>query len=88
MNEYSAIPATLKDGQEQASQELADESHLGHIMGIQSALMVAAVTVVCLRLYVRMRLVRSHGSDDWTMAVAAVRSYAQKMRSKLLGLLE
>ncbi|PLB48435.1 hypothetical protein P170DRAFT_360773 [Aspergillus steynii IBT 23096] len=67
MNIYSAILARTED-----DTELASENHLGHIMGIQTALTVAAVVVVCLRLYVRMRLVRSHGSDDWTMSLAAV----------------
>ena len=66
MTRYNAVLVRAEDA------ELASESHLGHIMGIQTALMVAAVLVVCLRLYVRMKLVRSHGSDDWTMSLAAV----------------
>ncbi|KAE8371430.1 hypothetical protein BDV26DRAFT_276106 [Aspergillus bertholletiae] len=51
---------------------VADESHRGIIIGVQTALTVLAVVVVCLRLYVRMRIVRSPGCDDWTMALAAV----------------
>lgn len=52
--------------------KLAKESHLGHILGVQTALTVVSVIVVCLRVYVRTMLVRSPGSDDWTMVVAAV----------------
>ncbi|KNG83906.1 hypothetical protein ANOM_008131 [Aspergillus nomiae NRRL 13137] len=51
---------------------VADESHLGIIIGVQTALTVLAVVVVCLRLYVRMKIVRSSGCDDWTMALAAL----------------
>ncbi|KAE8337433.1 hypothetical protein BDV24DRAFT_154378 [Aspergillus arachidicola] len=49
-----------------------DESHREIIIGVQTALTVLAIVVVCLRLYVRMKIVRSFGCDDWTMALAAV----------------
>ncbi|KAL5356291.1 hypothetical protein BJX96DRAFT_162360 [Aspergillus floccosus] len=52
--------------------EVENDSHLGIIIGVQTALTVLAVIVVSLRLYVRIKLVRSSGSDDWTMAVAAL----------------
>ncbi|KAB8275318.1 hypothetical protein BDV30DRAFT_236687 [Aspergillus minisclerotigenes] len=51
---------------------VADESHRGIIIGVQTALTVLAVVVVCLRLYVRIKIVRSSGCDDWTMALAAL----------------
>ncbi|KAE8413272.1 hypothetical protein BDV36DRAFT_304282 [Aspergillus pseudocaelatus] len=51
---------------------VADESHRGIIIGVQTALTALAVVVVCLRLYVRMKIVRSSGCDDWTMALAAL----------------
>ncbi|EAU37651.1 predicted protein [Aspergillus terreus NIH2624] len=50
--------------------EVENDSHLGIIIGVQTALTVLAVIVVSLRLYVRTRLVRSFGRDDWTMAIA------------------
>ncbi|RAQ44088.1 hypothetical protein AFGD_011359 [Aspergillus flavus] len=50
----------------------ADESHRGIIIGVQTALTVLAVVVVCLRLYVRIKIVRSSGCDDWTIALAAL----------------
>jgi hypothetical protein len=52
--------------------EVENDSHLGIIIGVQTALTVLAVIVVSLRLYVRTRLVRSFGRDDWTMAIAGV----------------
>ncbi|KAF9889690.1 hypothetical protein FE257_006996 [Aspergillus nanangensis] len=52
--------------------QVADDSHLGIILGIQTALTALSVTVICLRLYVRMKIVRSSGSDDWTMTIAAL----------------
>ncbi|KAB8219594.1 hypothetical protein BDV33DRAFT_231459 [Aspergillus novoparasiticus] len=51
---------------------VVDESHREIIIGVQTALTVLAVVVVCLRLYVRMKIVRSFGCDDWTMALAAL----------------
>ncbi|EAW07060.1 uncharacterized protein ACLA_087660 [Aspergillus clavatus NRRL 1] len=50
----------------------AKESHLGIILGVQTALTVTAVTVVALRLYVRIKITKTPGSDDWTMAAGAV----------------
>lgn len=51
----------------------AAESNLGRILGITTAVHLLAVTFVALRLYVRIKLVRSPGPDDWTMVAAVVR---------------
>ena len=52
-----------------------NDSHLGQILAIQTLVVVIAVVCVALRLYVRMRLIKSIGGDDWTMGGAAVRSF-------------
>lgn len=50
-----------------------NNSHLPQILGIQTAVLVLAITCVSLRLYVRIKMIKSTGRDDWTMAGAAVR---------------
>lgn len=52
--------------------DVPDESRLGMILGVQTTVTVLAVVAVCLRLYVRVKLVRGSGIDDWTMLIAAV----------------
>lgn len=52
-----------------------NDSHLGQILAIQTLVLVIAIVCVALRLYVRMRLIKSIGGDDWTMGGAAVRSF-------------
>ncbi|KAF4122175.1 hypothetical protein GMORB2_7768 [Geosmithia morbida] len=49
----------------------ADESNLPRILGIITAFHVLALTTVMLRVYVRIKLIRSLGRDDWTMAASA-----------------
>ena len=45
--------------------------NLGHIVWVVVTA-TAAMIVVCLRFYVRMRVVRAIGWDDWTILVALV----------------
>ncbi|KAH6677025.1 hypothetical protein F5X68DRAFT_224209 [Plectosphaerella plurivora] len=54
------------------SPEEAAETNLPRILGILSTLQFLAVLVVGLRFYVRFKLIRSVGRDDWTMGAATV----------------
>ena len=49
------------------------ESNLPRIIGVSSVLFFLATLFVGLRMYVRLRIVRSVGRDDWTMAACLVR---------------
>lgn len=55
-----------------ASGNLVNDSHLPQILTVQTVVLVLALICVCLRLYVRIRMTKSMGRDDWTMAGAAV----------------
>ncbi|CAM1508822.1 Fc.00g025610.m01.CDS01 [Cosmosporella sp. VM-42] len=48
------------------------ESNLPRILGVSSVLFFLAAIFVALRMYVRLRIVRSVGRDDWTMAACLV----------------
>ncbi|KAH6874690.1 hypothetical protein B0T10DRAFT_415115 [Thelonectria olida] len=50
----------------------AAESNLGRILGITTTFHVVALTCVCLRLYVRLGLVKAAGRDDWTMVASGI----------------
>ncbi|KAH6685505.1 hypothetical protein F5X68DRAFT_233248 [Plectosphaerella plurivora] len=50
----------------------AAENNLPRILGILSTLQFLAVLVVGLRFYVRFKLIRSVGRDDWTMGAATL----------------
>jgi hypothetical protein len=49
-----------------------DESHLAQILGVISAVHFLAIIIVALRFYVRIRVVKSVGWDDGTIAAATV----------------
>ncbi|KAJ5552476.1 hypothetical protein N7494_001854 [Penicillium frequentans] len=49
-----------------------DENHLPQILVVQTIFTFLAVTAVALRLYVRIRLIKNPGYDDWTMLIAAL----------------
>ncbi|KAJ5903318.1 hypothetical protein N7504_005701 [Penicillium tannophilum] len=49
-----------------------DENNLPQILVVQTILTFLAVTAVTLRLYVRTRLIKNPGYDDWTMLIAAL----------------
>lgn len=53
---------------------LARESHLPQILAVQTVVVFLAVLFVVLRLYVRIKMIKTVGVDDWTVAAAAVRS--------------
>lgn len=53
-----------------------DENNLPQILVVQTILTFLAVTAVTLRLYVRTRLIKNPGYDDWTMLIAAVRFHS------------
>lgn len=53
-----------------------DENNLPQILVVQTILTFLAVTAVTLRLYVRIRLIKNPGYDDWTMLIAAVRFHS------------
>lgn len=48
------------------------ESHLPQIIAVQTILTFLAVTAVALRLYVRIKVIKNPGADDWTIFIAAV----------------
>lgn len=52
--------------------DIANDSNLARILAVQTIVVALAVTCVSLRLYVRIRLVKGIGPDDWAMAGAAV----------------
>jgi hypothetical protein len=49
-----------------------NDSHLARILAIETLVVVIAVTSVTLRLYVRIKLIKSIGGDDWSIGGAAV----------------
>lgn len=53
----------------------AAESNLGRILGVTTAIHVVAFVTVSLRLYVRIKMIKSPGRDDWTMVAATVILY-------------
>lgn len=53
---------------------LAKESHLAQILAVQTVVVFLAVLCVALRLYVRIKMIKTVGMDDWTVAAAAVGS--------------
>lgn len=48
------------------------ENHLPQILAVQTVFTFVVLTVVALRFYVRVKLIKSTGVDDWTMLFAAV----------------
>lgn len=48
------------------------DNHVGQILGIQTVVFILAMSCVVMRLYVRIRIIKSTGVDDWTMGGAAV----------------
>jgi hypothetical protein len=48
------------------------DSHLVQILIIETLVAVIAIVSVTLRLYVRIKLIKSIGGDDWSIAGAAV----------------
>lgn len=63
---------------------LAKENHLPRILAVQTTVLVLTVLCVGLRLYVRIKMTKSMGRDDWAMSGAAVslRSRCAGMRSE------
>lgn len=57
---------------EQPSQEYLDESNVASILALTGAFSLAAIAVVCLRFYVRSRMLHFVGPDDWTMIAASL----------------
>ncbi|CAG8981129.1 hypothetical protein HYALB_00005844 [Hymenoscyphus albidus] len=55
-----------------ASPEVDAQSNYPLILGVTIPLLVLMLTVVVLRIYVRVSILRSPGPDDWCIAVAAV----------------
>lgn len=53
------------------------ENNLPWILAVQSIFTFLALTAVSLRLYVRIKLIKNTGIDDWTMMIAAVGFSAQ-----------
>ncbi|RMJ24771.1 hypothetical protein PHISP_04358 [Aspergillus sp. HF37] len=49
----------------------ANESHLAQILAVQTIVVFLALLCVALRLYVRIKMIKSVGSDDWTVTGAA-----------------
>lgn len=49
-----------------------NDSHLAQVLAIETLVVVIAVTSVTLRLYVRIKLIKSIGGDDWSIGGAAV----------------
>lgn len=52
--------------------EIRKESNGGLVSGIAIGFAVAASIFVALRLYTRLRLLKSAGKEDWTILVATV----------------
>lgn len=52
---------------------VVDTNLVAQHLAIQSVVVVLAITFVVLRLYVRLKIIKSTGRDDWVMAGAAVR---------------
>lgn len=50
----------------------AAESNLGWILGVVTAVHAVAIIVAGLRSYVRIKIIKSLGRDDWTMVAATV----------------
>ncbi|KAJ5473490.1 hypothetical protein N7475_003056 [Penicillium sp. IBT 31633x] len=48
------------------------ENHLPQILAVQTVFTFVVLTVVALRFYVRVKLIKSTGVDDWTMLFAAL----------------
>jgi hypothetical protein len=64
---------------------LEKQSHLGLILGVETVFMFLAVTITILRLYTRATVVKIVGSDDWTIAGAAVRVLSFSCFSCFIG---
>ncbi|KAM0720281.1 hypothetical protein Q7P37_004417 [Cladosporium fusiforme] len=67
----SLFPRQANDTQT-PSEEYLSESNVASILGITGSFTFAALVVVCLRLYVRIRMLRFVGPDDWTMVAASL----------------
>jgi hypothetical protein len=63
------------------------ENHLPQILVVQTVYTFLAVTAVALRLYVRIRLIKNPGYDDWSIFIAAVRSSLPSWARRILSLL-
>jgi hypothetical protein len=50
----------------------ANESNLAQILAVQTIVVFLALLCVVLRLYVRIKMIKSVGPDDWTVTLAAV----------------
>jgi hypothetical protein len=50
-------------------------SHLPQILAIETVVFFLALVSTALRLYVRIKIIKSLGKDDWSMMGAAVRSF-------------
>lgn len=55
-----------------ASPAVNAESNYPTIIGVSIPLLVLMLIVVCLRLYVRLRMVNFAGLDDWVIVAGAV----------------
>lgn len=55
-----------------ASPEVDAQSNYPLILGVSIPLLILMLTVVGLRIYVRVSILRRPGPDDWCIAVAAV----------------
>jgi hypothetical protein len=60
-----------------------NDSHLAQILAIETLVVVIAIISVTLRLYVRIKLIKSIGGDDWSIAGAAVRRFPKKFLTSL-----
>ena len=60
-----------------------DESRGPGLEGALVVLTTASLVAVCLRMYVRMRIVRAVGIDDWTIIAGMVVLYLPCLRENI-----
>ena len=68
--------------QPQGSPKYLEQNNAGNILALLGSMGFLAATVVALRLYVRIAMLKSAGADDYLMTAAMV-SYSPKMVSSL-----